>query len=102
MAVQDQVTALGIARSYAALVREEPATRGLWVTDCRDYFELWLLIEPTDDDTELRLYGADRPLYDLFPEVGFRTFIINPHDFIRLDLDMILPRNVQEVPLRPE
>ena len=52
MAVQDQVTALGIARSYAALVREEPAARRLWVTDCRDYFELWLLIEPTDDDTE--------------------------------------------------
>ena len=86
------------------LRRYEPsrAVKRLWASANRDRIELSILTDPTDADTERRLYAAGLILHDRFPDAYFLIDVINPIYFISLDLQMLIPNGAQEIPVRPE
>jgi len=102
MAIQVQVTAREMGRALAEAVRDEPAVKRLWASANRDRIELSILTDPTDADTERRLYAAGLILHDRFPDAYFLIDVINPIYFISLDLQMLIPNGAQEIPVRPE
>lgn len=101
MAVTDRVTAQQMGRAFAEMAREEPAARRLWVSTNGCEVELWLLTEPTDADTERRLYAASKALYDHFPEAVFFVDVLNPAQSQGWDAVSAIPSGVEEIPLRP-
>ena len=97
----DASAARATGRGYAAAVANEPAARRLWVGPHPDRLELWLLTEPTDGDTERRLYAALLPVYDAIPDAPLRLHVIDPEHDERVDLGgRILPAGAEEIPLR--
>jgi hypothetical protein len=102
MAVAEPVTAHELGHAYAEAVRHEPAAEQLWVRANRGEVELRLVVnEATDADTELRLYGAGLALHDRFPDSHPFVIVINPGRYERLDPAEVIPRDAEEIPLRP-
>lgn len=101
MAVQNRVTAREIGRSYAVAVSGMPAARRLWISTHRDAVDLWLLTGPIDEETRRRLFDPVASMYDRFPGADMRFHVINPDEHHRFDLDLILPSDAKEIPLRP-
>ena len=101
MTVANEVTAQRMGRSFAESASREPAAKRLWVAPREGYVELWLLTEPTDADTERRLYGASMELYDRFPDAHFRIGVLNPSLSEGWDPMSEIPPDAEEIPLRP-
>jgi hypothetical protein len=103
MAVPKLVTAQDIGRACADAVRDEPAAQRLWVSTHQGEFRVWLLVEPMmDEETELRLYGADLAMYARFPEADVFLLVINPSDYEPFDLRSVIPADAVEIALRSD
>ena len=100
MAVHNPATEDAVARTFAEAVRAESAARRLWVLVSGSTVELWLLTEPTHADTERRLYGASRLLYEAFPDTDIRVRVVNPRLFDTPEPEQLIPPGADEVPLR--
>lgn len=81
MAITQNLSAYDVGRRLADEISQDPAARGLWARNVRDYVELWLLTEPIDADTERRLYSVAASLYDWFPGAYIRFSVVNPRLF---------------------
>jgi len=101
MAIADRATLADIAETYANAIREEAAAKRLWASSHRDYFELWLVTEPIDADTQRQLYTAELVLYDRFPDVFLSVHVLNPRHFGDSDPAEMIPPDAIEIPLRP-
>ncbi len=103
MTVAKPATARELGLDDATAVSDEPAVLRLWVRPNRDEVELWLLVdEATDVETELRLYGAGLVLHDRFSDPSPFILVINPSSYEPFDIGAVIPRNAEEIPLRPE
>ena len=101
MAIADQATLADVAKTYADAIREEGSARQLWASSHSDYFELWLVTEPIDADVERQLYTAELILYERFPEASLSVHVLNPRYFGDSDPAEMIPRDAEEVQLRP-
>ncbi len=100
MAVTDRATLAEIGQTYAAAVRDEPTAKQLWAGSHRDYFELWLVTDPIDADTERRFYKAELVLHDRYPEAYIRFHVLNPGHFDPFEPADLIPTYAEEIPLR--
>ncbi len=103
MAVEKEAGLDEIARSFAALMAgaegAEGIVRGLWMTTDRGGMTFWILVDPTDSETEMSLYERSVALYDQFPDLLFDVHILNPDWFVGGDALSALPHNAQPIPL---
>lgn len=99
MTTTHQTTAIAIGQYFASLVREIPAARKLWVRDNHDV-ELWLLIDPTDRETELAFYALSGQLYNRFSTNEIMFYLINPENFEPFDIFDIIPVGATPIALR--
>jgi hypothetical protein len=100
MAIANAMTAHEMGRSFVQMVRTEPAVRRLWLRRHRDTVELWLATQPTDAETERRLYASVASLHDRFPGANIRLHVLNPRFFHQHDLTELIPDGAEEIPLR--
>jgi len=100
VAIVDKASALEVGRAFAALVRAEPVARRLWVHPHHGWVDLWLVIDPADHETTLRLYGLTLPLFDRFPaDIVPRLHVLDPRNYGGLDPSDEVPREAVEIPL---
>jgi hypothetical protein len=101
MVTHHTVDATRVAQQYADAITAEAGVRELWGRRCGDVVELWLLVDPIDEDSELRLYGATAQLYEDFPDLNLRFHLLNPANFLDgTDLNDLVAADAVQVPLR--
>ncbi len=89
--------ALGL--ELAEAIANESAAREVWAWGASDRVELWVLTEPTDADTEQRLYALSAPLDDRHPEVDLRVHVLNPAWYGESDPKVIIPSGAERIAL---
>jgi len=77
--------ALAMARDLAAMLRDEPRVRRLWVWSehghidpALDYVELWLHIDTDDEGTNYRVSRISASLPDQYPDVIITVYRLTP------------------------
>lgn len=90
-------TARRIGQKFANAVRDEPAAQALSVSSEGERVELWLLTEPTDAETEQRLYAAGTFLEEEFADVDIRVHVLNPAWYGESDPKTILPEGAERI-----
>lgn len=99
MTTTHQATAIAIGRYYATLVRKIPSARQLWVRENHCEVELWLLIDPTDRETELAFYALSGKLYNRFSTDEIMLYVVDPRNYQPFDIDNIIPAGAMPIAL---
>ena len=86
MALTQPTVARAMARDLAAMLRDEPHVRRLWVWSehgyvdpARDYVELWLHLDTDDEDVNYRVSRIAASLPDLYPGVIVGVHRLTPN-----------------------
>lgn len=99
MAVDVRANARAVGEAFAAVVRERPEVRRLWVSPDRDTVHLWLEVRPIEADQERDLYELVDVLYDRFQDVDPFLHILNPLNYTA-EIHTVIPVKADEIPLR--
>lgn len=107
VALTQPTVAQAMARDLAALLRDEPHVRRLWVWSehgyidpALDYVELWLQIDTDDEDINDRVSRTAASLHDRYPDTIVTVYRLTPDALDGHAPEEAMRSEAQEVPLR--
>lgn len=80
-----------IGQALTELVRAESVVREVYVRQCPDAVELWLVTTPIDTEQELQLYELGTLLDQDFAGIPIDFSVINPALYDPFELEDLIP-----------